>query len=76
MDHFNVDLLNAIGKAKVRHRISTSAVPAIFPPSLPVRVITFIPCARAASTALMTLAELPDVEIPNSTSPDLPTASR
>mgnify|MGYP007004083001 CR=1 FL=1 len=75
MDHFNVDLLNAVGITKVRYANFDIRRASHLPPSLPVRVITFIPFSRAAAIALITFAELPEVEIPSSTSPSRPTAS-
>ena len=42
------------------------------PPSFPVRPITFIPFAFAVTAAYIMFSALPDVDIPNKTSPSLP----
>lgn len=64
MDHFNVDLLNAVGITKVRNANFNIRRASHFAAVFTVRVITFIPFSRAAAIALITFAELPEVEIP------------
>ena len=58
MNHFNEFPEYDRHNQKCGTRISTSAEPAILPPSLPVSVMTFIP-ARQLPIALITLPELP-----------------